>query len=94
MAQRLRFQMLSTGQKPEQLRTNIMKTYILTAVIAAFSFSCEQSSTTVNPTVEKEKETTIIKEAAPTTTEKKTETETKVTPGGVTTEKTETTEKR
>ena len=71
-----------------------MKSYILTAVIAALSFSCEQSSTTVNPTVEKEKETTIIKEAAPTTTEKTTETETKVTPGGVTTEKTETTEQR
>lgn len=69
-----------------------MKIYIITAVLATLCFSCEQKSTTVNPTVEKE--TTVIKEAAPSTTEKKTETETKVSPGGVTTEKTETTEKR
>lgn len=69
-----------------------MKTYLITAVLASLCFSCEQKSTTVNPPGEKE--TTIIKEAAPSTTEKKTETETKVGPGGVTTEKKETTEKR
>lgn len=70
-----------------------MKNYIITAVLASLCFSCEQKSTTINPPGEKE--TTIIKEApAPNTVEKKTETETKVTPGGITTEKTETTEKR
>ena len=75
-----------------------MKTYLITAVLAVLSFSCEQKSTTVNPPGEKE--TTIIKESptiikeSPKTTEKKTETETTVTPGGTTTEKKETTEKR
>ena len=68
-----------------------MKTYIITALLASLCFSCEQKSTTINPPGEKE--TTIIKEAAPTTTEKKTEVETKVTPGGTTIEKKETTEK-
>ncbi|MES2920594.1 MAG: hypothetical protein V4819_03560 [Verrucomicrobiota bacterium] len=68
-----------------------MKTYIITAVLASLCFSCEQKSTTINPPGEKE--TTIIKEV-PTTTEKKTETETKITPNGTTTEKKETTEKR
>jgi hypothetical protein len=70
-----------------------MKTTIITATLALLCFSCEQKSTTINPPGEKE--TTIIKEEAPSTSvEKKTETETKVTPGGTTTEKTETTEKR
>lgn len=69
-----------------------MKTYLITVVLASLCFSCEQKSTTINPPGEKE--TTIIKEAAPSTTEKTTETETKVSPGGVTTEKKETTEKR
>lgn len=68
-----------------------MKNYIITVAFALLAVSCEQKSTTINPPGEKE--TTIIKEA-PKTTEKTTETETKVTPGGITTEKTETTEKR
>ena len=71
-----------------------MKNYIIAAALASLCSlisSCEQKSTTINPPGEKE--TTIIKEA-PNTIEKKTETETKVTPGGTTTEKKETTEKR
>lgn len=75
-----------------------MKNYLITAVLASMCFSCEEKHTTITPPGEKE--TTIIKDAptiikeAPNTIEKKTETETKVTPGGTTTEKKETTEKR
>lgn len=70
-----------------------MKTYLIPALVAPLFFgSCEEKHVTVKPRDEK-KETTIIKEA-PSTTEKKTETETKTGPGGTTTEKKETTEKK
>ena len=70
-----------------------MKTYLIPAILAPLFFaSCEEKHVTVNPASET-KETTIIKEA-PTTTEKKTETETKTGPGGTTTEKKETIEKK
>jgi hypothetical protein len=69
-----------------------MKNYLITAALATMCFSCEHKETTVNPPAE-HNDTTIIKEA-PSSTEKKTETETKVMPGGTTTEKKETTETR
>ena len=70
-----------------------MKLYLIVALLAPLFFtSCEEKHVTVNPPGEK-KETTIIKEA-PSTTEKKTETETKTGPGGTTTERKETTEKK
>lgn len=70
-----------------------MKTYLIPAILASLFFaSCEQKSVTVNPS--ETKETTVIKEAAPTTTEKTTETETRSGPGGTTTEKKETIEKK
>jgi len=70
-----------------------MKTYLISAILAPLFFtSCEEKHVTVNPPGET-KETTIIKDT-PTTTEKTTETETKTGPGGTTTEKKETTEKK
>ena len=72
---------------------NTMKNYLIPAILAPLYFSsCEEKHVTINPPGES-KETTIIRDA-PTTTEKKTETETSVGPGGTTTEKKETTEKR
>jgi len=81
-----------------------MKYALITAASALLFFSCEQKETViqppdknettiVNPPAEK-KETTIINPPASKTTEKTTETETKITPGGTTTEKTETIEKK
>jgi hypothetical protein len=70
-----------------------MKTYLLPAIFASLFFtSCGEKHDTVNPPGET-KETTIIK-SSPTTTEKTTETETKTGPGGTTTEKKETIEKK
>lgn len=69
-----------------------MKNYLILGILASLCASCEQKHVTVNPAGET-KETTIIKEA-PNTTEKKTETETTITPGGTTTEKKETIEKK
>jgi hypothetical protein len=63
-----------------KLANKNMKNYLIAAIVASFCFSCEKKSTTINE--------------PPNTIEKKTETETKTTPGGTTTEKKETTEKR
>ena len=68
-----------------------MKTYLITAIVALLSFSCERKEVTVNPPAENK--TTIVT-PGPSTTEKKTDTKTTITPGGTTTEKTETTEKK
>ncbi len=68
-----------------------MKNYLVAAAVASLCFSCEEKNTTINPPGEKD--TTIIRES-PRSTEKTTETETKTTPGGTTTEKKETTEQR
>ena len=71
-----------------------MKTYLITAVLALPFASCEKKETTINPPAENK--TTIVTPAPgdEKTTEKKTETETKVTPGGATIEKKETTEEK
>jgi len=64
-----------------------MKYYLITALLALLSFSCETKETTILPAADKE--TTIITPA--TKTEKKTEIERTTTPDGTTTEKKETT---
>jgi len=66
-----------------------MKNYLITSVLALLFVSCEQKETTINPPAENN--TTII---TPAPTEKKTETETTVTPGGTVTEKKETIEQK
>lgn len=76
-----------------------MKNYLIVAVVASLAFACERKEVTINPPGET-KETTIITPApaAPATPEKKTETttetETTITPGGTTTETTETIEEK
>jgi len=68
-----------------------MKKHLIPAILTSLFFvSCEEKHVTVNPPGET-KETTIIKDA-PATTEKTTETKTG--PGGTTTEKKETIEKK
>lgn len=64
-----------------------MKYYLITAVLAVLSFSCERKETTIVPAAEKE--TTII--APANKTEKKTEVEKTVTPDGSTIQSKETT---
>ncbi len=60
---------------------NNMKTYLITALVASLCFACERKEVTINPPGET-KETTIVTPAPA------------ITPGGTTTEKTETTEKK
>ncbi|MCW1923069.1 hypothetical protein OKA05_10940 [Luteolibacter arcticus] len=72
-----------------------MKTYLIPAVLAALFASCEQKETTINPPAQHTEKTTIITPApAEKTTEKKTETETKVSPGGTVEKKETTTEEK
>ena len=69
-----------------------MKSYLIIAVLTPLCFSCEKKETVINPPAEVKHETTIVNPpASEKTIEKKTETETKILPGGTTTEKKETT---
>ena len=72
--------------------------YLIPAVLASLFVSCEQKEeTTINPPAQHKEEKTTIVTPAPSnekSTEKKTETETKVKPDGTTIEKKETSEEK
>jgi len=80
--------------EPRNMKTYL---YLIPAALASLFVSCEQKEeTTINPPGQHTEKTTIVTPAPSEEkkTEKKTETETKVGPGGTSIEKKETTEEK